>query len=324
MIMHPAECAMSVLLTVVFPIFAIILAGYLCGRSKVLGDGSAEGLNKFVYWVALPALLFKAMATVDMDALRNWDFLGAYIGGQAITMALAMAAGMLLFRNSIAEAGMNGMNGIYGNTGFLGIPLALSAFGDAATVPTIITVIVNSALVVAVAVVIIEMGESKQAKPLHVLKDVGMALVKNPMLIAPVAGIIWAALPIPFPEALDKFCTLLGAAAGPCALFAIGLFLVGKPITQGMAEVSTGTLIKLIVQPAITWLLIAYVFAVPPLWAAVAVLMAATPTGAGSFVLAQQYNLYVQRTSSVILLSTIGSVLTIFLLLQHYNSLLLP
>jgi predicted permease len=52
--------------------------------------------------------------------------------------------------------------------------------------------------------------------------------------------------------------------------------------------------------------------------------MAATPTGAGSFVLAQQYNLYVQRTSSVILLSTIGSVLTIFLLLQHYNSLLLP
>ncbi|WP_210395598.1 AEC family transporter [Motiliproteus sediminis] len=314
---------MTILLNVVFPVFAIILAGYLCGRRRLLGEGAGEGLNKFVYWVALPALLFRAMAAVDIEQLLNWDFIGAYVGGQALTMVLGIAIGCWFFRNTLAEGALNGMNVIYGNTGFLGIPLALAAFGSAATVPTIITVVVNSALVVGVATVLVELSLNRASGAAELVKDVVLALAKNPMLVAPVAGILWALAGWPLPPALDKFCELLGAAAGPCALFAIGLFLVGKPVSSGLGEVSVALVIKLLVQPAVTWWLAVSVFDMSPLWAAVAVVMAATPTGAGSFVMAQQYGVYVQRTSSVILLSTVFSVLTLFALLYGYDHLLI-
>jgi len=314
---------MSILLTVVFPVFAIILAGYLCGKRRLLGEGASAGLNQFVYWVALPALLFRAMARVDTGVLFNGDFWAAYVGGQALTLLIAIAAGCWLFRNSLAEGAMNGMNSIYGNTGFLGIPLAFAAFGEAATIPTIITVVVNSALVVGVTTVLIELALNKASSGAQLLRHVGRALLKNPMLIAPLAGMLWAASGIPLPAALDTYCELLGAAAGPCALFAIGLFLVGKPIAADLGEVGVALLLKLLLQPAITWWLAAELLEMPPLWVAVAVIMAATPTGAGSFVMAQQYGVYVQRTSSVILLSTLLSVLTLFGLLYHYQGLML-
>lgn len=316
---------MTILLNIVFPIFAIILAGFLCGRFRLLDDRSSEGLNKFVYWVALPALLFRAMSNVELEQVFDADFLGVYVGAQALTMLGAMLLGMLLFRNTLAEAGINGMNAIYGNTGFLGIPLALAAFGEAATVPTIITVVVNSAVVVAAATLVVEFSLQKgSASHGKVVWGVLKALLKNPMIIAPVLGIFWAMQPEPLPASIDKFCELLGYAAGPCTLFAIGLFLVGKPISSGFKEVSVITGIKLVIQPLLTWWLAMAVFNLSPLWTAVAVLMAATPTGAGSFVLALQYQLHVQRTSTIILLSTVISVATIFLLLQQYQALLVP
>ena len=100
---------MSAILNVVLPVFAIILTGYLCGRFELLGHASSEALNKFVYWVALPVLLFRAMTNVDMNILFNWGFLGTYIGGQTIVMIAALFVGRWIFNNSFAEASMAGM-----------------------------------------------------------------------------------------------------------------------------------------------------------------------------------------------------------------------
>lgn len=302
---------MAAILDVVLPVFAIILSGFVCGRLRLLGEGSSEALNKFVYWVALPALLFRAMVSVDLAVLFDWGYLGAYLGAQGITLLLAMAMGYWLFRNSFAEASMNGMNAIYSNTGYMGIPLAMAAYGNAATVPTIITVVVNSAVVVGLTTVLIEVAQNRGGGALGIAKDVASALVANPMLMAPVLGIAWAMTGFGLATPVDNFCKILGAAAGPCALFAIGLFLVGKPVSEGLGEVSANLAMKLLVQPLVTWWLAVAVFQVEPLWATVGVLMAALPTGAGSFVLAQTYRVYVQRTSSEILLSTVLSVLTL-------------
>jgi predicted permease len=251
------------------------------------------------------------MVTVDLEVLFNWGFLGAYVGAQGITFVLAMLLGEWLFRNSFSEAAMNGMNAVYSNTGYMGIPLALAAFGSASTVPTIITVVVNSAVVVALTTVFIEVAQNRGGGVVGIVRDVVRALVTNPMLMAPMLGIVWSATDFGLATPVNNFCTILGAAAGPCALFAIGLFLVGKPISEGLGEVSANLGMKLVVQPLITWWLAVAVFDLDPLWVVIGVLMAALPTGAGSFVLAQTYQVYVQRTSSAILLSTVLSVLTL-------------
>lgn len=302
---------MEPIFNVVLPVFGIIAAGYLAGRRGLLGDASSEALNRFVYWVALPVLLFKAMATVDIANIIRVDFLLGFMLSLAAVWAGAMLIAKILFGRGLAEATMHGMNTVYGNAGYMGIPLALATFGQEAVFPAIFITVIYTALIVGAAIVMIELGAEKTEGMLPALRKVFGALIRNPMLIAPVLGLAWAASGISLPAPAETFCNILGAAAGPCALFAIGLFLVGKPLREGLGEVTVMTVVKLLVQPVVTAGFMFWLFPVDPLWGKVAVLMATLPTGAGSFVLSLSYGLYVQRTSSVILISTIASVATI-------------
>lgn len=302
---------MEPILNIVLPVFAIVSAGYLCGVRGILGEDSSVALNSFVYWVALPAMLFRAMANVDLERVFNPEFFIGFLGAIVVIGAISVLAACLLFRRNLAEAAIHAMNGVYGNSGYMGIPLALTAFGQAAALPAIVATVINTALVVAVAVFLIEFGTKGGGNKLRVLGNVLSAMARNPMLIAPALGLCWAASGLALPVPVDTFTGILGAAAGPCALFAIGLFMVGKPRSEGRAEVGVMTLTKLAVQPLVTALMVLVILPVDPLWAKVAILMAALPTGAGSFVLAQAYGIYVLRTSSMILTSTVLSVATI-------------
>lgn len=302
---------MEAILNIVLPVFAIVGAGYLCGVRGILGEDSSVALNSFVYWVALPAMLFRAMANVDLERVFNPEFFIGFLGAIVVIGAISVLAACLLFRRNLAEAAIHAMNGVYGNSGYMGIPIALTAFGQAAALPAIVATVINTALVVAVAVFLIEFGTKGGGNKLRVLGNVLSAMARNPMLIAPALGLCWAASGLALPVPVDTFTGILGAAAGPCALFAIGLFMVGKPRSEGRAEVGVMTLTKLAVQPLVTALMVLVILPVDPLWAKVAILMAALPTGAGSFVLAQAYGIYVLRTSSMILTSTVLSVATI-------------
>lgn len=302
---------MEPILNIVLPVFAIVGAGYLCGVRGILGEDSSVALNSFVYWVALPAMLFRAMAKVDLERVFNPEFFIGFLGAIVVIGAISVLAACLLFRRNLAEAAIHAMNAVYGNSGYMGIPLALTAFGQAAALPAIVATVINTALVVAVAVFLIEFGTKGGGNKLRVLGNVLSAMARNPMLIAPALGLCWAASGLALPVPVDTFTGILGAAAGPCALFAIGLFMVGKPRSEGRAEVGVMTLTKLAVQPLVTALMVLVILPVDPLWAKVAILMAALPTGAGSFVLAQAYGIYVLRTSSMILTSTVLSVATI-------------
>ena len=139
----------------------------------------------------------------------------------------------------------------------------------------------------------------------------GRGVITSPLVLSAAAGLIASGLGLPLPQAIGTFCDLLGASAGPCALFAIGLFMVGKSPTAGMQEVSFLVLLKLLVQPAITWVLAYHVFTMEPVWAAGALVQSALPTGALVFVLAQQYGIYLQRSTAVIMASTVVSLFTL-------------
>lgn len=301
---------MTPILNVVLPVFAIIAAGYACGRFRILGEGSSEALNAFVYWVALPAVLFHAMAKAPVEAIFDAHFLGAFMGAQIIVWAVAMIAHRAIFKGSLAESGLFGLNGIYGNTGYMGIPLAAIAFGDAAFIPTMITVVVNTAFVIGGGVVIIEIALHRGSGFAAVSRFV-KAILKSPIIMAPIVGIIWSALGLGLWAPFDTFLGIIGPAAGPCALFAIGLFLVGKPVSDGIGEVASMTVLKLIINPLVAWLLIVTVFPMEPLWAAVCILMSALPIGAGSFVLATQYGVYTARTSSATLITTVLAIVSL-------------
>jgi hypothetical protein len=302
---------MGPILNVVFPIFAIMAAGYAAGRFRLLGKESSEALNRFVYFIALPALFFVSMARVSLAEVFNLPFLGAYGGGAAATFLIAVAVAKFAFPNRLGALGLAGLSAIFSNTGYMGIPLLMLAFGEAGMLPAIISTILNGAVIMAFGIVLLELDVHQGKSGLVVLKNVLRGVVRSPLVLSAVAGLLVSGLGIPLPQALGTFCDLLGAAAGPCALFAIGLFMVGKSPTAGMTEVSWLVFLKLLVQPLITWVLAYHVFIMEPVWAAGALVQSALPTGALVFVLAQQYGIYVQRSTAVIMASTVLSLVTL-------------
>lgn len=302
---------MGPILNVVFPIFAIMAAGYAAGRFGILGKESSEALNRFVYFVALPALFFVSMARVSLDQVFNLAFLGAYGGGAAITFVIAVAVARYAFPNRLGALGLAGLSAIFSNTGYMGIPLLMLAFGEAGMLPAIISTILNGAVIMAFGIVLLELDVHQGESTMVVLRNVLRGVVTSPLVLSAAAGLLASGLGIPLPQAIATFCDLLGASAGPCALFAIGLFMVGKSPTAGMPEVSFLVVLKLLVQPAITWLLAYHVFTMEPVWAAGALVQSALPTGALVFVLAQQYGIYLQRSTAVIMASTVVSLVTL-------------
>lgn len=304
---------MNSIINVVLPIFAIILTGYLSGRRGLLGAASSEALNGFVFYFALPVLLFKAMAQVETATVLNGPYIATYLGGQAIVLVIGMAVARGVFRISWAEAATHGTAAIYGNVGYMGIPLVLTAFGEDALPPVIIATIINAALNIAVLTAFIETDQHR-GSGVDVVRDVGRALIKNPILVAPVLGFMWALTGVPLPAPLVTFGSVLGAAAGPCALFSLGLFLVGKPLSEGRAEVVSMTVLKLLVHPLVTWGLAVWLLADQPRWFTICILMAALPTGANLFILTQKYGVYLARTSTAILASTVLSLVTLSVL----------
>jgi malonate transporter and related proteins len=310
---------MNALLNVSLPVFAIILGGYLAARSGLLGQGSTGALNAFVYYFALPPLLFLSMARVPLGEIFYWPYLAAYVGGILGTFILSLAAGMLVFRGRPAELSLQGMTAVFSNTGYMGVPLFLTAFGDKGVLPALILTVFNGAVVVGIVVSLIELDLSKGGHPLRILGDVGLALLRNPLVMAAAIGILWSAAALPLPKPLTNLCEILGAASGPCALFAMGLSLVAH--AGGGRAVETGWLVflKLVAQPAVTAWLAFGVLDLDPFWATSAVILAALPTGALTFVVAQRYGLYVAQTTQATLASTVLSVVTVSALLVWFR-----
>lgn len=298
---------MQVVLDVALPVFAIVIAGYGGGRT-VLGQAAAPALSAFVYWFALPAVLFLGMARQTLADIFNLPFIGAFLGAMLAVYALGGLLGRLIQRDRPEVHAMQALNSAFSNTGYMGIPLFLAAFGPERLLPAIIATVVMSVVMVGLAVIWIELALSAGRGLGHALADVGKALVKNPLILSSFAGLLWNLSGLPLPQPMTNFCQLMGAAAGPCALFAIGVFLAGRPLTLAWRQVGWMVPLKLVVQPLLTWALIVTVFPLDHFWTGAALLLAALPTGALTFVVASQYKVYVEPTSQVILLSTIASV----------------
>lgn len=302
---------MVTVIQVVIPVFGIILCGYLCGRFRILGDASTGALNRFVYYVALPALFVVSMARVEIGEILNWPFLIALGGAQVATFALALLVARYVFPGRLGVLSLHGLTAVFANTGYMGLPLLQTAFGDAGVLPAVVATVWHGAVIMGLGIVLLEADFSRGEGRLRLLANVGKGVLASPLILSAAVGLAWSALALPIPAAAGNFFDILAAAAAPCALFAMGLFLVGRSMTAGAMEVSWLVALKLLLQPALTYLLAFHVLEMERMWAVSAVVLAALPTGALVFVLAQQYGTYTQRSTSAILGSTVLSVLTL-------------
>ena len=297
---------------VVFPIFALILAGYLSRRFGVLGPDASRELNRFVVFLALPALLFDIMAHATFAAIYQPGFIGAFGLSCAATFALTLAV-RLRAKAPVADASIDGLSAAYGNVGYIGLPLCLVAIGPASQTPAVIAIILTACILFGGAIILIEIGLQNEKHIGRLVLKVARSLLRNPLIIAPALGALVAASGVAMPEHAGIFFRLLGGAASPCALVALGLFFAEKSEApqRKAALIALLTALKLLVQPAIAWFLAEKLFVLAPIATRTAVLMAALPTGTGAFMLAEYYRREAKVSSAAILYSTIFSLLTI-------------
>jgi len=310
---------METLVNVTFPIFAIMALGYGAGYWKVLGKDSTVALNRFVFTFALPPAMFIFTARAEISQILNWSYMGSYMLGALITVFLAVVVARTVFRLSGEESAFHGYLSTFANTGYMGIPLFLTAFGSAGILPVIVANLVGPILAIAVIFLVLEILRSKGTSWFRQLCDIASVLLRNPVLVASVLGIVFSYYAIPLPAPVGNLLDLLAAAAGPAALFALGLSLVGHSIFGNLSEIVWITGLKLLAQPLITFLLVTFVFSMDPFWAQSCVLLAALPVGSSAFVVSQQYDIAVRRTSSAVAISTIFSIATLSALMIYFE-----
>jgi malonate transporter and related proteins len=304
---------MQAVINAALPIFALILTGYLCGRLNVLGDRGIDSLNRFAVYLALPALLFRAMTRITFEQFSQLGFALSFAAGIIVPFSIAF----LLSRrrkHRVSQASIEALDASYANVGFMGIPLCLLVFGESSIPASVIATLFTACLLFAVAIMVIE-SDLQQASNISLrIRNLGLSLARNPLLVAPAAGLAIGMAGLSLPGAFDQFVAVLGGAASPVALVCVGLFLAQERTVGSPKAVAILVALKLLVQPGVTGLLAFYVFKMPPVWSHSAVLLSALPIGSGPFVLATLYGLEGRVTSGAILVSHLCSVVTVSLL----------
>jgi malonate transporter len=307
---------MAVLLLIVFPVFGLLAFGYAATFTRVFDQAAGRALAAFVFYFAIPVMLFRNMALQDLPDQVPWGFLLAYYGGAFLIFGLGMAAAAALFAMRLEEQGILGFGASYGNVVLLGTPLVLTSFGPESTLPFFLILSFHSALMFTAVTVVIELGLGHGRSLRDLPKRVGLGLAKNPILMALLAGLLWHRLGLGLPAAIDAWARLVAGAAGPCALFSMGASLRAYRLRGALSPAALMVALKNVVHPLIVWLLASLVFTMPPLWAKVAIVTAALPVGVNSYLFAERYGCGQAESAAAILLSTALSVATIAILLN--------
>lgn len=277
---------MSAVLTSLGTMAAIVAIGWLVGRLRVLGDGAQLVLARTVFVVATPSLLLATIATSDLHLLLTRPALVTAVSTAAVAL-LAVVLLRTVLRRSAGETTIGALSASYLNAGNLGLPLSVYMLDNpVAVVPTLLFQLL--VLAPAAFVVMESRGSARGGRAVAV--GVGRSL-RNPIIVAALAGLLLALLPVDVPAwALNPF-QLVGAAAAPLALLMLGMSLSGptsKIVRAPLPDLTIAVVLRTIVHPVLAWALGSWLgLDGAALFGVVA--MAALPTAQNVLVYAMRY-----------------------------------
>jgi predicted permease len=290
------------------PFFALIGLGYGAGRTRFFTEEATAYLTKFIFYFALSAMLFRFSANLSFAEIFDARLAMAYLWGTAFVYGIGMAVAFLRGMDT-PTAAIEAQCAAIGNTGFLGVPMLAVLLGQEAVGP-IILILAIDLMVFSSALTILVTGSRGGESGLAVVKKAALGLLKNPMIVSISLGLMVAGLGTGLHPVMNEFVTILGNAATPGALFAIGASLASKSAER--VEIAAWlSFCKLVLHPVFVALGAFLLFPTDPYKAAVAVSAAALPVAGNVFMLAQHYGIAPQRVSASILISTAASILTV-------------
>ncbi len=296
------------------PVFVIILLGYGLGHTRLFSEQDARVLIGFVWYIAIPALLFRSLASRSLPSTDELLIVVAYY----VSLYLVYMAALLIARlygQSPEERPVFAFVVCFGNGGFLGIPLLGAAFGDEGVRMLLIILSFHTLTLLPVSTMLLERARNSDASLKKLLIKTFRDVRENPIIISLFIGLSWSALNLPFPIWLDRITELPAAAASPVGLFAAGLSLTGVRLGGDLKHALTMVSMKLLLLPVLVFVVSRFGFGLPDLWVGTATITAALPSGMVSYSFATKHDVGARRAASAVLISTGLSVLTLSVLL---------
>lgn len=294
------------------PVFLLIAAGYLAGRREWIRESAVRDLSNLVFLLLIPALLFRTMSGVNVQALDLRPLL-AYFPAALLLLGVSIA-----WRGFTRRSVVMAMGGVFSNMVMIGITLVELAYGKSALVTLLTLVSVHALILLTVGSVVLELVVAHEAslggeRAPHVLETAWSAFkgaLIHPIPLPIISGLLYAQTGWGLPAVIDKPLQLLGSAFGPIALVLVGVTLARTPLRGQLAPSLWITLSKNLVLPLLVGVS-AWAWGITGLPLTVMVVAAALPIGANVFLFAQRYEVAQELTTAAMGLSTALALFTL-------------
>jgi malonate transporter and related proteins len=301
----------------VLPIFILILFGFLLVRLKILSAEIGDGLGDFVFKVAVPMLLFRTIANADFHGASPFRLWISYFAGVLVAWAIGHLIATRLFRRDQREGVLAGVSSAFANNVFIGLPLVERTVGPEGIVAMSILLAVHLPLMMIAGTLLMERAEQKTSgQPsqgvIAVSRQVGLNLLRNPLVVGLIAGMLVQLIGGPLPKMFDGLVGQVAGMAAPAALISLGMTLNKYGMLGNVRIAGTISAVKLVVMPAAVWLS-SHLLGLSPQWTAALVLTSSVPTGINAWLIANRFGVGQGLAASVITLSTAVGVLSVSL-----------
>ena len=307
--------ALRQVLDLALPFFGLILLGYICGKLAGIPETGVAWMQMFIIYIALPALFFNIISATPIAELANWRFVLLTLSSTTIIFLAGLGIGYWVTGGDLSKAAIQATAAAYANIGYMGPGLTLVALGAGSTVPVALVFVFDNLLFFTAVPFLMGIAGAGQGRFVDIARFVARRVLTHPFNIATAAGVLGAAIQFQPPVPIAKMLTLLQGAAAPCALFIMGVTVAMRPLKKIEAEMPMLLALKLIAHPLLVWTLLSAFGDFGRIWTFSAVLMASLPPALNVFVMATQYQTYVERASGLVLAGTVASVVTVTTLL---------
>ena len=290
------------------PLFILIIFGYALIRWGGWNKHSTDVLTRFVFTVALPAMLFRMMCTFSQQPPVDFRLLIAFFGSCVIVFIIGRILASKVFHMDGTSGSVFALGGIFSNNVMLGIPVATIILGEAALSSVALVLVFNGLLLWTLVTVSVEWSSNGSLSVKGFSKTLWNVL-KNPLIIGIISGAIFSFSGYELPYFIDSPVSMLSQIAAPMSLIALGMGLAEYRIHEGWQISSVICLLKLLLQPLIVWRF-AVLLSLPPLETQVVVLLGSMAVGVNVYLMARQFNVIIGPTASSMVISTILSVIT--------------
>jgi predicted permease len=305
---------MQALIDVILPVFLVIGAGYALTRAGMFGDAAVDGLMRFAQSVALPILLFRNVATLDLGAAFQPGLLLSFYTGAFSGFAAGFMGARLLFARPLTDSVAIGFACLFSNSLLLGTAIAERAYGPEALAGNFAIIAIHAPILYAAGIAAMEAARAQgQGLALRVLgRQIGRAILTQPLVIGILCGFAVNLSGLPLPGVVFSAMDMLIRAAIPTALFGLGGVLTRYRPEGDKATIAMVCAVSLVLHPAVTWGLGRFVFALDTPALRSAVLTAAMAPGVNAYLFAHMYGVAKRVAATAVLLATALSILTVW------------